>query len=167
MGAIVAALAYAGLTKLTQEEMAAGNAGGAANKPAMKDDSRSIEAPREMSCLAASSALKEDFNSDGAVFSYLFDKEITMKFTTIALATAFTLTSTLAFAQAPGLGGYGTVTAPSIGSYTASVGTTNVPLTWRNTGAAAPLPKDPTVGGALGNSFAPIGAPFLASNGRR
>jgi hypothetical protein len=67
-----------------------------------------------------------------------------MKLRTIALATAFTLTSTLALAQAPGLGGYGTVTAPSVGSYTAPVGTTNVPRTWSNTGPAAAPPTVPT-----------------------
>jgi len=67
-----------------------------------------------------------------------------MKLWTIALATAFTLTSTLALAQAPGLGGYGTVTAPSVGSYTAPVGTTNVPPTWSNTGPAATPPTIPT-----------------------
>ena len=67
-----------------------------------------------------------------------------MKLWTIALATAFTLTSTFALAQAPGLGGYGTVTAPSVGSYTAPVGTTNVPPTWSNTGPAAAAPTIPT-----------------------
>jgi hypothetical protein len=82
-----------------------------------------------------------------------------MKLTTIALATAFTLTSTFALAQAPGLGGYGTVTAPSVGSYTASVGTTNVPLTWSNTGPAAPLPSSPT--------FAPIPMPAPTMRGVR
>jgi len=86
-----------------------------------------------------------------------------MKLMTIALATAFTLTSTLALAQAPGLGGYGTVTAPSIGSYTEPVGTTNVPLTWRNTGPAA-RPLRVPAGGAFGNT--PIGAPFRAGIGR-
>ena len=66
-----------------------------------------------------------------------------MKLRTIALATAFTLTSTLALAQSPGLGGYGTVTAPSVGSYTAPVGTTNVPRTWSNTRPAAAPPTVP------------------------
>src|SRR5258708_9121253 len=89
-----------------------------------------------------------------------------MKFRTIILAAAFTLTSTFALAQAPGLGGYGTVTAPSVGSYPAAVGTTNVPLTWRNTGPAAPLPSVPTAGNAFGNSFAPISAPIRASGVR-
>ncbi|SHL49132.1 hypothetical protein SAMN05444159_6029 [Bradyrhizobium lablabi] len=79
-----------------------------------------------------------------------------MKLTTIALATAFTLTSTFALAQAPGLGGYGTVTAPSIGSYQGTVGTTNVVPTWRNTGPAAPLPSAPTAG----NNFARSGNAF-------
>src|SRR5258708_20033270 len=85
-----------------------------------------------------------------------------MKFRTIILAAAFTLTSTFALAQAPGLGGYGTVTAPSVGSYPAAGGTTNVPLTWRNTGPAAPLPSVPTAGSAFGNSFAPIPPPIRA-----
>ena len=66
-----------------------------------------------------------------------------MKLRTIALATALTLTSPLALAQTPGLAGYGTVTAPSVGSYTAPVGTTNVPLTWSNTGPAAAPPSIP------------------------
>jgi hypothetical protein len=74
-----------------------------------------------------------------------------MKLTTMAMATALALTSSAAMAQVNGTAGYGTVTAPSVGSYTASVGTTNVPLTWRNTGPAAPLPSAPT--------FAPIPTP--------
>jgi hypothetical protein len=45
-----------------------------------------------------------------------------MKLTTIALATAFSLTSTFALAQAPGLGGYGSVVAPSVGFVHGSVG---------------------------------------------
>jgi hypothetical protein len=49
-----------------------------------------------------------------------------MKLTTITLATVFTLTSTFALAQAPGLSGYGSVVAPSVGSYAApSVGSSN------------------------------------------
>ena len=60
-----------------------------------------------------------------------------MKLTTIALATAFTLTSTFALAQSSGTAGYGTVTAPSVGSYQHPVGATNVVPTWRNTGPAA------------------------------
>jgi hypothetical protein len=74
-----------------------------------------------------------------------------MKLTTIALATALAVSSTAALAQTPGLGGYGTVTAPSVGSYTAPVGTTNVPRTWSNTGPAASPPSSPT--------FAPIPSP--------
>jgi hypothetical protein len=80
-----------------------------------------------------------------------------MKLTTIALATVFSLTSTFALAQAPGLGGYGTVTAPSIGSYPATVGTTNVVPTWRNTGPDS-LPSARTAGNSFagaGNAFAP------------
>src|SRR6266849_7494884 len=78
-----------------------------------------------------------------------------MKATTIALATAFTLTSTFALAQADGTAGYGSVVAPSVGSYPATVGSTTVVPTWRNTGPAAPLPSAPAVGNAFGNSFAP------------
>jgi hypothetical protein len=64
-----------------------------------------------------------------------------MKLITIALATALTSTSTLAFAQMAGVTGYGSVTQPSVGSYAAPVGTTNVIPTWRNTGPAAPMPS--------------------------
>jgi hypothetical protein len=85
-----------------------------------------------------------------------------MKITTIALATAFTLTSTFALAQADGTAGYGSVVAPSVGSYPATVGSTNVVPTWRNTGPAAPLPSAPTVGNAFGDTFAPIGVPSAA-----
>src|SRR5258708_39651205 len=93
--------------------------------------------------------------------SYLNTKERTMKLTTKVLATAFTLTSTLALAQAPGLGGYGSVVAPSVGSYAAPVGSTNVVPTWRNTGPAAPLPSAPTFRNAFGNTFAPTNRAFL------
>jgi hypothetical protein len=70
-----------------------------------------------------------------------------MKFRTIALATAFALTSTVALAQTNGhqtLGteGYGTVVAPSVGSYQTTIGATNVVPTWRNTGPAATLPEN-------------------------
>jgi hypothetical protein len=69
-----------------------------------------------------------------------------MKVTTIALATALTLTSTLALAQTngqqtTGTEGYGSVVAPSVGSYQTSVGASNVVPTWRNTGPAATLPR--------------------------
>jgi hypothetical protein len=64
-----------------------------------------------------------------------------MKITTIALATAFTLTSTFALAQTTGTEGYGSVVAPSVGSYQSSVGSTNEVPTWRNTGPAANLPS--------------------------
>jgi hypothetical protein len=67
-----------------------------------------------------------------------------MKVTTIALATAFTLTSTLALAQTTGTEGYGSVVQPSVGSYVwPSVGSTLAVPTWRNTGPAAPLPSSP------------------------
>ena len=85
-----------------------------------------------------------------------------MKVTIIALATAFTLTSTFALAQADGTAGYGSVVAPSVGSYPATVGSTNVVPTWRNTGPAAPLPSVPAVGNAFGSTFAPIGVPGAA-----
>ena len=78
-----------------------------------------------------------------------------MKVTTIALATALTLTSTLALAQTtgqiPGTEGYGSVVQPSVGSYPTTVGSTNVVPTWRNTGPAAALPSSPT--------FAPMPVP--------
>ena len=67
-----------------------------------------------------------------------------MKVTTIALATALTLTSTLALAQTTGTEGYGSVVAPSVGSYSTTVGSTNVVPTWRNTGPATALPSNPT-----------------------
>jgi hypothetical protein len=79
-----------------------------------------------------------------------------MKLATIALASAFALCSTFALAQAPGLGGYGSVVPPSVGSYAAPVGSTNVVPTWRNTGPAAPLPSVTTVPNAFGNTFARI-----------
>jgi hypothetical protein len=60
-----------------------------------------------------------------------------MKVTKIVLATAFAITSTLALAQIPGTEGYGSVVAPSVGSYPTAVGSTNVVPTWKNTGPAA------------------------------
>jgi hypothetical protein len=76
-----------------------------------------------------------------------------MKVTTIALAAAFALTSTLAFAQTTtGTEGYGSVVQPSVGSYVwPSVGSTLAVPTWRNTGPAAPLPSSP--------AFSPIPVP--------
>jgi hypothetical protein len=56
---------------------------------------------------------------------------------TITLATALSLTGTLAMAQTTGTSGYGSVVAPSVGSYQTSVGSTNQVPTWRNTGPAA------------------------------
>jgi hypothetical protein len=64
-----------------------------------------------------------------------------MKVTAIALATALSLTSTLAMAQTTGTSGYGSVVAPSVGSYQTSVGSTNEVATWRNTGPAAAQPR--------------------------
>jgi hypothetical protein len=79
-----------------------------------------------------------------------------MKFTTIALATAFTLTSTFALAQAPGLSGYGSVVAPSVGSYAApSVGSSNEIPTWSTTGPAATTTSPHTFRNFSGNALAP------------
>jgi len=66
-----------------------------------------------------------------------------MKVTTIALATAFTLTSTIALAQLPGTAGYGSVVQPSVGSYPTTVGSTNVVPTWSNTGPQRLCPAAP------------------------
>jgi hypothetical protein len=75
-----------------------------------------------------------------------------MKITIIALATAFTLTSTLAFAQTTGTEGYGSVVQPSVGSYAwPPVGSTLAVPTWRNTGPAATPPSSP--------AFSPIPVP--------
>ena len=86
-----------------------------------------------------------------------------MKVTTIALAAAFALTSTLAFAQTTGTEGYGSVVQPSVGSYAwPPVGSTLAVPTWRNTGPAATPPSSP--------AFSPIPAPApteQASGARR
>jgi hypothetical protein len=76
-----------------------------------------------------------------------------MKLRTIALATAFALSSTAVLAQA-GLSGYGSSVAPSVGSYVApSVGSAVNPTpTWRTTGPAAPRPS--TAGNAFRNARA-------------
>ena len=79
-----------------------------------------------------------------------------MKITTIALATAFTLTSTLALAQTTGTEGYGSVVAPSVGSYQSSVESSNEVPTWRNTGPAAPL-RSSSAGSTSGNASASLG----------
>ena len=69
-----------------------------------------------------------------------------MKGTKIALATAFALTSTVAMAQNTGSEGYGSVVAPSVGSYQTTVGSSNVVPTWKNTqGTAATPPKTSAV----------------------
>jgi hypothetical protein len=85
-----------------------------------------------------------------------------MKVITVALATAFTLTNTFALAQADGTAGYGSVVAPSVGSYPPTVGSTNVVPTWRNTGPAAPLPRAPAAGNAFGSA-----APTIRASGVR
>jgi hypothetical protein len=64
-----------------------------------------------------------------------------MKAATIALATLFTFTTTVAMAQTTGTEGYGSVVAPSVGSYQGTVGSSNVVPTWRNTGPAATRPR--------------------------
>ena len=84
-----------------------------------------------------------------------------MKVTTIALATAFTLTSTLALAQIPGTEGYGSVVQPSVGSYPTTVGSTNVVPTWRNTGPAATPPSSPTF------TPMPVQTPIVGASGVR
>ena len=79
-----------------------------------------------------------------------------MKFRTIALATAFTLASTFALAQTTGTEGYGSVVAPSVGSYQFSAGSSNEVPTWRNTGPAAPL-RSSSVGRISRNAAASLG----------
>jgi hypothetical protein len=55
---------------------------------------------RDLNSFASSFVLKGSFNGDGAVVSYLVrTKEITMKLTIIALASAITLSSTAAIAH--------------------------------------------------------------------
>jgi hypothetical protein len=86
-----------------------------------------------------------------------------MKISTIALATAFALSSTAALAQA-GLSGYGSSVAPSVGSYVApTVGSyvNNATPTWRTTGPAAPMPG-PAVGNAFGSTLTPMRSPSRA-----
>jgi hypothetical protein len=80
-----------------------------------------------------------------------------MKVTTIAMATALALTSSAAMAQMRGTGGYGSVVQPSLRSYPAPVGSTNVVPRWRNTGPAAPLPSGP--------ALAPMQAPLFIGVG--
>lgn len=75
-----------------------------------------------------------------------------MKLRTIVLATAFSLSSTFALAQA-GLSGNGSTVAPSVGSYV-----DNATPTWRTTGPAAPMPT-PAVGNAFGSTPAPMRVP--------
>ena len=85
-----------------------------------------------------------------------------MKVTTIALATAFTLTSTLALAQTTGTEGYGSVVQPSVGSYVwPSVGSTLAVPTWRNTGPAATPPSSPTI------APMPVTTPMVRASGVR
>jgi hypothetical protein len=74
-----------------------------------------------------------------------------MKLITLALAAALASVSTFALAQSPGLGGYGSVVQPSVGSYSVPFGSSNAVPTWRNTGPAAPMPSAPTMGSAPGN----------------
>jgi hypothetical protein len=86
-----------------------------------------------------------------------------MKVTTIALATAFTLTSTLALAQTTGTEGYGSVVQPSVGSYVwPSVGSTLAVPTWRNTTG---LPATPPSNSAF--SSIPVPVPTARVSGVR
>ncbi len=85
-----------------------------------------------------------------------------MKLTAIVLATAFAVSGTASLAQdltvsgssaatgtQAGAAGYGSVVAPSVGSYVwPQAGSTLAVPTWRNTGPAAPLPSSPTVSNA-------------------
>jgi hypothetical protein len=80
-----------------------------------------------------------------------------MKLTTIVLATAFALSGTAALAQQTGTqavpSGYGSVVAPSVGSYPwPSVGSTLSVPTWSNTFHSPPSPS--------GSTFAPTGPGF-------
>ena len=85
-----------------------------------------------------------------------------MKVTTITLAAAFTLTSTLALAQTTGIEGYGSVVQPSVGSYVwPPVGSTLAVPTWRNTGPAATPPSGPAF------SPMPVPAPAVRVSGAR
>jgi hypothetical protein len=79
-----------------------------------------------------------------------------MKVTKIVLAGALALTSTVALARTNGhqtLGneGYGSVVAPSVGSYQTTIGATNIVPTWRNTGPAATLPRNNVVQNPIGS----------------
>lgn len=73
-----------------------------------------------------------------------------MKLATIVMASTLALSSTAALAQAAGTSGYGSVVAPSVGSYYwPSVGSTNAVPTWSNTTNAGPVPGRLQVGSAL------------------
>jgi hypothetical protein len=79
-----------------------------------------------------------------------------MKLAAIMVATALALSSTAALAQTAGTAGYGSVVAPSVGSYYwPSVGSTNAVPTWSNTTNAAPLP------GRLQSGNVPFGGPTV------
>jgi hypothetical protein len=86
-----------------------------------------------------------------------------MTIRTIALATAFTLASTFALAQTTGTEGYGSVVAPSVGSYQFSVGSTNEVPTWRNTGPAATL-RSSSIGSTSGDASASLGQARIGSS---
>jgi hypothetical protein len=89
-------------------------------------------------------------------------KEAAMKVATFVLATAFALTSTLAFAQTTGTEGYGSVVQPSVGSYAwPPVGSALAVPTWRNTGPAAPPPNSPAF------SLIPAPTPTVRASGAR
>jgi hypothetical protein len=80
-----------------------------------------------------------------------------MKLAAIVLAATLALSSTAALAQAAqgnGTAGYGSVVAPSVGSYYwPSVGTTQSVPTWGNTTSA------PTIGSASTVGSTPFSAP--------
>jgi hypothetical protein len=79
-----------------------------------------------------------------------------MKLRTIALATAFALSSTFALAQA-GLSGSGSSVAPSVGSSVGqSAGSTNQIPTFNNPSPSGPMPR---AGNASGNTLAPSRSP--------
>src|SRR5258707_12164035 len=86
-------------------------------------------------------------------------KDTAMKLTTIALATAFALTSTLALAQTYG---GGSVVAPSVGSSVApSAGSSvNSHPTWGTPGTNGAVPG-PRAGNASGKTLAPTRNPTV------
>src|SRR5258706_5635179 len=113
--------------------------GPAGSRRRVFNDGRRLLGSARCEQLGGSHRAKEELNGKAeraarCLLMYVGSKETTMKVTTIALATAFTLTSTLALAQTTGTEGYGSVVQPSVGSYVwPSVGSTLAVPTWRNT----------------------------------